>query len=395
MAFDVKFHSQFSAFDAAQWNALSSIDSPFLRAEFLSALEESECVGKKTGWLPHHVGVYEDSRLIAAMPGYIKLDSYGEYVFDHAWANAYFQHGLNYYPKWISAIPFTPVPGNRLLIQTGVDSAEVFESINLALQSLATKNISSTHVLFPHSPDLLATCSNFLLRKSVQFHWHNYHYQSFADFLGALTSRKRKSIRKTRRQLHAQGISISRYRGEEITQSHMAFFYQCYRQTYLKRSGHDGYLTRSFFNQIYHSMREHILIVEATLAGNPIASSLFFFDSSGLYGRYWGCVKHIEELHFECCYFQGIEFAIEQKLATFNPGTQGEHKILRGFEPTFCYSLHWLFHPEFSRAVSQFLIREKGTVETYFEQAKMVLPYNESMKDHLICNTGNSRNGPK
>ncbi len=386
MAYQIKFHKQFNAFNVNHWDALSGTTSPFLSSVFLVALEHTHCVGKDTGWLPYHLGIYENDQLVAAMPGYIKEDSYGEYVFDHAWANAYYQHGMNYYPKWVSAIPFTPVPGSRLLVHPEANIALVIQEVQNALTLLSNK-FSSAHILFPSQAQInLVEEIQLLPRHSVQFLWHNYDYQSFAEFLNALTSRKRKSIRKTRQLLKDRGVVVSRYTGKSITQSHIQFFYRCYRDTYLKRSGHDGYLNKAFFEQLLTTMNERMLIVEARLNDVPIASSLFFFDSSQLYGRYWGCIEDIDELHFECCYFQGIEFAIAEKLQSFNPGTQGEHKILRGFEPSLCFSLHRLFQPEFHQAVEGFLQRETPAIKHYFEQTKTVLPFNASMRERLICN---------
>ncbi len=386
MAYQIKFHNQFNAFNFPHWEALSGSQSPFLCPAFLMALENTQCVGEDSGWLPYHLGVYENDLLIAAMPGYIKEDSYGEYVFDHAWANAYYQHGLNYYPKWVSAIPFTPVPGARLLIHPEANASLVIQEVQNALIKLSNKT-SSVHILFPSQTQVtLFEEAELLTRQSVQFHWHNYDYQSFDEFLNVLTSRKRKSIRKTKQLLKSKGVVVSRYTGKNITPAHIQFFYQCYRDTYLKRSGHDGYLSKAFFEQLYSTMSEQMLIVEARLNDVPIASCLFFFDDSQLYGRYWGCIEDVDELHFECCYFQGIEFAIAEKLYSFNPGTQGEHKILRGFEPTRCFSLHRLFQPEFHHAVEGFLQRENPAITHYFEQAKTVLPFNASMLERLICN---------
>ncbi|MCW8092860.1 GNAT family N-acetyltransferase [Alteromonas sp. ASW11-130] len=387
MALDVKFHTQFSAFDRTHWNTLKGTESPFLRSEFLIALEDANCVGEGTGWKPFHIGFYENSQLIAAMPGYLKKHSYGEYVFDHAWANAYVQHRLNYYPKWVSAVPFTPVPGGRLLMRADVNRTEVLDAFKQALDLLAHNDISSAHILFPdESNRMVLSDTELLQRDNVQFHWHNYGYHVFEDFIEGLTARKRKSIRKSRQRLLNHGVSISRLQGQAICHANIIFFYQCYRDTYLKKSGHEGYLTLTFFEQLFASMQEQMLIVEAEYAGKKVASCLFFFDHSNLYGRYWGCLEDIEELHFECCYFQGIEFAIEHGLQTFNPGTQGEHKILRGFEPTFCYSFHKLFQPEFNTAVAHFLNRESPAIKHYFEQAKTVLPFNEHMSQKLICN---------
>ena len=317
------------------------------------------------------------------MPIYIKEHSYGEYVFDHAWANAYYQHGREYYPKWISAVPFTPVTGPRILFDPDCDRASLDNVLLDGLDSLQGGGVSSLHVLFPAAtPDMLSP-AGYLSRYSVQFQWHNYDYQTYDDFLAAMTSRKRKSMKKAYAQLPHQGVTIERLTGSEITEADSAFFYHCYQQTYLKRSGHTGYLTKAFFAEIFETLSDNILLVIARQNDKRVASALFFFDDTGLYGRYWGAIDDIDGLHFVCCYLEGIHFSIDKALPLFNPGTQGEHKILRGFEPVFCRSYHKLFAHEFHMAVADYLHRETPAVVRYFNQARDVLPFNTDFQFRL------------
>ncbi len=379
-----RFVSAMSDLSAQDWHALARNTGPFLRYEFLQALEQTGCVGEGTGWQPYHWVVEDEGRLVAAMPGYLKTHSYGEYVFDHAWANAYHQYGREYYPKWISAAPFTPVTAARLLSlpQTSLD--ELQPHLTASFAALRQRGYSSAHILFPAPAQLpYFKSQGFLTRHSVQFQWHNYGYQCFEDFAATLTSRKRKSMRRARAALQAQGIGVEQRLGPEISDEEWQFFIRCYQQTYLKRSGHSGYLSAAFFEQIRAQMAEQILLVIAYQQQTPVASALFFYDANGLYGRYWGCLKEIDQLHFECCYFQGIEFAIAQQLPIFNPGTQGEHKLLRGFEPLYCVSLHQLFAAEFHHAVEDFLTRETAAVIAYYQDAMTVLPFNQESLTRL------------
>lgn len=384
MGYHCTFFNSFTQIPADQWQMLADGESPFLHYDFLAALEHTGCVSADTGWQPQHLAVYDEQTLVAAMPGYLKTDSYGEYVFDHGWAQAYHQHGLAYYPKWVSCVPFTPVTGTRLLCHPEYDYSEVAATAAQGLQSLLGQSVSSLHVLFC-TPDESAPwiAQDFLPRHSVQFQWHNYGYRQFDDFLQALTSRKRKALNKSRRQLVQAEVTIHQHTGAAITEDLIAFFVRCYQQTYLKRSGHTGYLSAAFFHQILQRFAQQALLVVAEQQGQRIACALLLFDDRGLYGRYWGSLRDVDGLHFECCYFQGIDFAISRGLQFFNPGTQGEHKILRGFEPIFCRSLHHLAEPAFHAAVNDFLQRETPAISAYFKQAADVLPYNESQKQQL------------
>lgn len=384
MKYTTSFISSIKDIDSSQWQALARDAGPFLQYPFLAAIEACHCVGPETGWQPHHLSVCDGDKLVAVMPGYLKEDSYGEYVFDHGWAHAYDQHGLNYYPKWISAVPFTPVTGNRLLISPEYEERDILQVAVPALKALSEQGCSSTHILFSPYPNSKSWYEQgFARRYSVQFQWYNYGYQTFSDFTAALTSRKRKALRKSREKLEQAGVSLTRITGDALTSEHIEFFIRCYQQTYLKRSGHTGYLTPAFFRQIFSSMASNVLLVVAAQEQEPVASALFFYDDNGLYGRYWGAMKEVDGLHFETCYNQGIAFAVERGIPLFNPGTQGEHKILRGFEPTWCVSLHKLYDADFHHAVEQFLQQETPQIARYFQQAATVLPFNEAMQTTL------------
>lgn len=345
--------------------------------EFLLALESCAAVCAETGWQPHHGLVYLDGKLAALAPLYIKEHSYGEYVFDHAWAHAYDQHGLNYYPKLVNAIPFTPVSDARILVKPEVSLESLLPELCQQLQRQVRQlNCSSFHTLFV-TENFSNTLNKhgFLPRKSVQFEWVNRGYSDFSDYLASFASRKRKNINKERQKIQHAGVTIERLNGKAITEHALQHFYHCYRQTYLKRSGHSGYLNWAFFQQIRQQLSEHMLLVFANLNGKPIASALFFYDHNQLSGRYWGALQDIDSLHFECCYYQGIEFCLEHKIPRFNPGTQGEHKILRGFEPVYCYSNHWLSDRRFHHGVAQFIQQENPHLTEYKKQAESLLPF--------------------
>ena len=401
-------HHSINEIDALQWQALAEQAGPFLQYQWLKALEDTHCVddkinkqsdwrtdwrtGRQTGWQTAFWSGSLNGELKIVVPGYLKTHSYGEYVFDHSWANAYHQHGKDYYPKWIAAIPFTPVTGPRILIASDVSAAQ-WHSLVTHINDWASDNqYSSCHWLFnPLDSQTNFAKLGFSSRFSVQFQWMNRGYQNFDDFLARLTSRKRRSIRKTRKRFYSPSLRVERLHGDKLSREDMAFFVHCYQDTYLKRSGHTGYLTPAFFDALYAHCRDNIMLVKATHNDQEIAAALFLFDDTGLYGRYWGCLEDIDELHFECCYFQGIEFAIEQGLPLFNPGTQGEHKILRGFEPVYCVSHHKMHDPRFHQAVADFLQREKPVIEDYFNQARDVLPFNADYLNEFVTPT--STNG--
>ena len=346
----------------------------------MHALESSASIGGNSGWQPFHLVIYKHSEPVGVLPLYKKSHSYGEYVFDFAWANAYQQHGLEYYPKLIAAIPFTPVTGARLMLD---DSVEQSELIPILCQEMSKQlnrlKLSSIHWLFVEKPisEQLNT-QQHIQRLSVQFQWFNRHYSSFDDYLNHFNSRKRKSVKKERLKVTDQGVAVVRIHGDQLTEENMDFFYHCYKQTYLKRSGHEGYLTQAFFQQIFNTMPENLMLVIAYKETQAIASALFVYDQNQLCGRYWGALQDVPSLHFECCYYQGIEFCIEQDIGVFNPGTQGEHKILRGFEPIYCYSNHSLKELAFHEAVARFVDQEKKQIQAYKDNASSLLPFRKA-----------------
>lgn len=362
------------------WDDLNQNQALFCSYPFLAALEQSGSVGGDTGWIPHHLVAYQDEAVIGILPMYKKSHSYGEYVFDFAWAEAYQRYHKQYYPKLVNAIPFTPVTGTRLLTNNKTDPVKLLEKMYLHIkQQLPTLDASSVHFLFPFekvSQQLQGLGA--VQRRSVQFQWFNRGYQHFDDFIATFTARRRKSVRKERQKIAQQELTVKRFHGETLTSVEMDFFYLCYCQTYLKRSGHSGYLNKSFFTNILENMRQNILLVIASHNDTPVAGALYLYDQTQLCGRYWGAIEDFDGLHFECCYYQGIEFCIQQNLASFNPGTQGEHKILRGFEPIFCYSNHWLDDPSFQDAVSRFVKQEAPGIEAYKISAAEVLPFKKS-----------------
>ena len=351
------------------WNALAG-GHPFLRHEFLHALHETGCASPRSGWAPQYLTLRQGASLVGAMPLYLKSHSYGEYVFDWAWADAYHRHGLEYYPKLLSAIPFSPVTAPRLLAQ---DSATRALLIGAALQ--LAREASSLHVLFPPEPEAHEMeAAGMMLRRSVQFHWENRGYGSFDAFLAELASAKRKKIRQERRKVREAGVRFQRLVGAEIREEHWAFFTRCYSNTYRAHRS-TPYLNLAFFRRLGETLPEHVLLVLAELDGKPIAGALNIFSPSALYGRYWGALGHVPMLHFETCYYQALEFCIERGIALFEGGAQGEHKLARGFMPVQTWSAHWLKHPQFAAAVEKFLARESAGIESYVDELNERSPF--------------------
>jgi uncharacterized protein len=376
-AMQISFIDSLNAVSAQAWNQLCVDDYPFVRYEFLYALEASGSVGKGTGWQAQHLLVHDGEELIAAMPLYKKTHSYGEYVFDWSWADAYQRYGLNYYPKLVCAIPFTPCSGTRLLLNHSAKMQELLPLIVAEIKDhLVNIQASSWHCLFP-----LEDLSSQLIEQQIpqrlgtQFHWFNRGYKTWDDFVAAMNSRKRKNINKERRAVAEQGIEFTALVGTDIGVGNWQLFYQFYCNTYLKRSGHTGYLTAEFFNLLNQSFAQHCLMIMAHKNDQPIAAALFFIDSKTIYGRYWGCLAEYDFLHFETCYYQGIEYAITHGLQRFDGGAQGEHKIQRGFEPVATYSNHYLVQADFQQAIKRFLASEKPSVELYMQDAKTYLPF--------------------
>lgn len=369
-----------SQVSSTDWNNLAGIAYPFLRHEFLLALEESGSVCQKTGWIPAHLLVLDDNKLVAFMPLYLKEHSWGEYVFDHQWAQAYQQHDLNYYPKWLTAIPFTPCQGARIVFNNAIDTLEITHLLFSFIKNLSIQhNISSWHCLFPYpTTSPLFNTLQLIIREGVQFQWLNKNYQNFDDFLQLLTTSKRKMIKRERRRVTEQGISLRRISGLDVSAVQWQIFYDFYAMTYLKK-GSQPYLNLAFFQQIARTMGDQILLVLAYKDDSPIAAALNFIGKDTLYGRYWGCYDEYKSLHFETCYYQGLDYCIEQGLKRFDSGAQGEHKISRGFEPITTYSVHWIKDKRFTKAIQQFVTEEKIAVEQYKQNTTAYLPFKKEL----------------
>lgn len=359
------------AIPASLWDALVG-DYPFLRHAFLRALETSGCVGKSAGWEPRFITLWHADALLGAMPLYRKTHSYGEYVFDWAWADAYARHGLAYYPKLVCAVPFTPVAGPRLLAPTPTLRRAL---IDAALDDAKASGASSLHCLFLTADEHeTALAAGMLARQDVQFHWYNDGYADFDAFLAAFNHDKRKKIKQERKALARHGLSFEWLSGSAIEPEHWRFFERCYRTTYHAHHSHP-YLNLAFFETLGATMAEQILLVLARQDGTPVAAALNLFDARNLYGRYWGSVADIPGLHFETCYYQAIEFCIARKLAHFDAGAQGRHKLARGFVPRETRSAHWLAHAEFSLAVERYLAHEAQAVGEYVGELEQRSPF--------------------
>ena len=365
--------------DAAQWNALlaqQGASNPFMRHEYLAALEQSKSATRATGWTPQLLGVFRDGRLHAACALYLKAHSYGEYVFDWAWASAYEQHGLDYYPKAVIASPFTPVPGPRLLAR---DAAARQALIRAAVDWCGAQKLSSLHLLFGCDEDVAACESlGLMLRHSVQFHWTNAGWADFDSFLASLAQEKRKKIRQERRKVAEAGVTFRWSRGTDITTGDWDLFYRCYERTYHEH-GNAPYLTRDFFCRMARHMAGNWLLFVAERGGKPIASSLIALNEHGAepvaYGRYWGALERVDCLHFEACYYQPLQWCIEHGWQRFEGGAQGEHKMARALMPVKTTSAHWLAQPAFADAVERFLAREGQGIDNYLEHLEARSPF--------------------
>jgi predicted N-acyltransferase len=361
------------------WDGLLQLQAdanPFLSFAFLHALHESGCASAKSGWQPQFLTIWraqnDEDELVAALPLYVKSHSYGEYVFDWAWADAYARNGLEYYPKLLSAIPFTPVTGSRLLAR----DAEAMHALIAALTAVQESNsFSSTHILYPPAAEAEALrAAGFMLRTGVQFHWLNAAYQDFDAFLETLERKKRKNIRAERRKVQQAGVSFRHVSGYEASAEDWIFFTRCYDHTYAAHRS-TPYLNLDFFQRIAASMPQNILLIIAEQNGQAIASSLLIHDEKTVFGRYWGAIKHVDCLHFETAYYQPLEFCIANEMACFEGGAQGEHKMARGFLPQKTWSAHWLAHAAFSDAIENFLQRESGGIEQYMDELNERNPF--------------------
>lgn len=382
----IHFIESIKNIDETTWNNLVDSDYPFMQHSFLLSLEESKCVGEGTGWYTFHLVVKEEEDVIALMPMYIKTDSHGEFIFDWSWADAFYRNGLDYYPKLVSAIPFTPASGPRLCVLDESKRTHITSLIKEGLEEISIElGISSAHILLPDKKELTSYVdSGFSTRTSYSFHWFNNNYSDFDDFLKELTSRQRKNLRKERSKIFDQNIHMERIPGEDITEELWDSFFKFYQITYLKR-GMQAYLNLDFFHKISERLPKSLLLViakEAKTKGH-LAGALNFCDSKNLYGRYWGCLEEYDSLHFESCYYQGIEHCIEMKLNKFDPGVQGEHKIKRGFLPVETFSSHWIKDDRFKKAIDDFLIREREHILEYNERCKSLLPFKSSVTNKL------------
>ena len=352
-----------SRVDAAAWRSIEPPDFPFFDYEFLLALERSRSVGRRTGWSPVYLVCWDGKRVVGALPLYLKTDSYGEYVFDWAWANAYHEHGMSYYPKLVSAVPFTPATGPRLLVGFEADRASVANALLDAARELGDEaGVSSSHALFLPERDLGSFEERgFAIRHSLQFHWRNRGYGGFPDYLDAMTSKRRRQVARERRQL--EGVTVEHLTGDALLPEHAAMMYGFYIDTYDRKWG-SPYLTKGFFDEVFRTMQDRIMlaIAQDELTRRPVAGALFFYKGGALFGRYWGASKDVRNLHFELCYYQGIEFAIEGGMGLFEAGAQGEHKLARGFLPAVTYSAHEIRHPTFRRAIEHYIAEEREMI---------------------------------
>ena len=381
----IEFLDSIERIDKEEWDKAINNQYPFLKYEFLKALEITKCVSPEEGWTPLHLVVSEMDMILAVMPLYIKTDSQGEFIFDWSWADAYYRNGLDYYPKLVCSIPFTPASGPRLVITESTRTEEIIKIVSGALKQLAEENnFSSVHILLAEKDEInLYSNQDFSLRTSYSFHWFNKEYKNFGNFLEDMTSRQRKNIKKERSKICSQGIVMSKIKGSEITDEMLEIFYKFYQVTYLKR-GMRGYLNLDFFKYIVNEMPESILMVFAqNSSGEYVAGALNFYDEEKLYGRYWGCLEEYDSLHFETCYYQGIEFCIEEKLDCFDPGVQGEHKIKRGFCPIETFSAHWIKDIRFKEAIDDFLSRERAHILEYNLDRKSRLPFRKEVISDL------------
>jgi uncharacterized protein len=365
---------------ADDWNRVTGTSHPFLRHEFLSALERHNCVGEAFGWYPQHLAVFDDTGTLGGVaPMYLKDNSYGEFVFDRSWADAYHHAGRSYYPKLVSAIPYTPVTGPRLLVRGDADRHAVRDLlIETALALMTQTHCSSLHWLFTGAEDTETLLGHrFLRRTDCHFHWHDDGYRSFEDFLARLSSRKRKQIRRERRFVAEAGIRMEIIHGHEASEAQWRTMHQFYRSTFERKSGIPT-LSLEFFLDISRSMGEQIVLVFAWLGTQAVAGAINLRSDTALYGRHWGCVGYYNSLHFETCYYQGIAYCIENGLSLFEPGAQGEHKISRGFLPTLTWSMHWIADPRFRQAIAQFLAREHEAMLDYRDDMRRYSPYREA-----------------
>ncbi len=376
-AVKLRLHARIADVPADQWNALVRGRYPFLRHEFLHAMETHGCVGEEAGWIPRHIALYDaEDRLLGAMPLYEKHNSWGEFVFDYAWADAYHRAGLNYYPKLVNAVPFTPATGQRLLLPEGDESALVAARLlDGSRQVMRQGEFSGVHSLFLDARDFaLLSSEEALLRIDCQFHWHNHGYADFDAFLATLRPKKRKNIRQERRRVADAGVRLRRLDGHSASEQDWRDFTRLYRGIYDRKFGAPAF-NLAFFLAVAEALPDQVLLVLAEAGGETVAGALMYHDDHTLYGRHWGCDRYFDGLHFEACYYQGIDFCIERGIALFDPGAQGEHKVARGFVPTETRSLHWIAEDPFRHAIADFVSRERRGVRGYMQAVEAHSPY--------------------
>jgi hypothetical protein len=373
--------SRISDVDAEAWNTLAG-DYPFLRHEFLAALEQSGCVSARSGWAPRHLLLLDDQGLAAAAPLYEKTHSWGEFVFDFAWARAAQQRGLDYYPKLLCAVPFTPATGPRLLCRADLPAAPLRQALLRAMREHAeSARLSSAHALFLDE-EARSACENegWLLRRDCHFQWHNRGYRDFDDFLGSFSADKRKKAKRERRRVLEQGIEFRTLHGDELDDTLTEQVYRFHELTFI-RHGHAPYLNRACFARIAQTLARCFFVKLAMREGTAVAAAVFLRSADTLYGRYWGSADEYHSLHFETCYYQGIDYCIEHGLRRFEPGTQGEHKIARGFEPALTWSAHWIADATLRRAIGSYLEREGSAIDAYASEADAHAPFRKAVPD--------------
>lgn len=375
---------------AEDWDNLNATGCPFLTHAFLAALEAHGAVTPRTGWQPHHLTLYDNGRLVAAAPAYLKAHSWGEFVFDFAWADAYERHGGDYYPKLVIAVPFTPATGPRILHHPDLPRAQAARALADAAGELTRRYaLSSAHWLYPEPGDAQHLAdAGYSIRHGCQFHWFNAGYRDFEDFLGVLSSKKRKNIRRERRRIEEAGIRLRVLHGDEAEAPVWDALHRFYRTTF-ELHGNLPLISRDCFAAMGQALGQRMVLIVAELEGSVIAGAICFRDGQALYGRYWGCDIEYDGLHFETCYYQGIDYCIRHGLERFEPGAQGEHKVARGFIPTLTRSAHYFPDTGFARAVDDFIARERRAVYEYAQSLTMEGPYREGQRPAVAC-----RNGP-
>ena len=378
--FTIKQLSCLDEISCESWNSLIDTDNPFVRYEYLFGLERFDCL-KTHGWIPCHLTIYSGSSLVGALPLYLRSNSYGEFVFDWSWADAFERAGGKYYPKLVSAIPFAPVAGPRILVNSKHPQANFIMQLLLktVLSTIKSNHLSSYHCLFPHESKNLYLEHGLLERHTIQYHWRNQNYSVFNHFLDSLNSKKRKQIRRERRKVKENMIEVDCFTGSQMNENLWDIYYEFYCSTFHKRWGNPR-LTKDFFSSLSKSMPSETLIILAKVAEKYIAGSFLMTANNTLYGRHWGCIEQLPYLHFELCYYQPIQYCIDKGIKYFDAGVQGEHKLARGFDPVITNSYHWIEDINFRAAINKFLIHEKREISLYANELSKHLPYKNEAK---------------